>query len=152
MWQVWLKRVAIAVVAGLLVFVVGFVPYWLAGLATTRRFQFPDKENANLTPASFQLAFEEIAFRGLRRSPLDYLEIGDITDAMVAVDRLLGDADLYRAMVEQGRRRAVDYRPEAIVEFWVDLLWRRVPAILAQRPSGACRAWEKALQFVGLEP
>ena len=39
-----------------LVFVVGFVPYWLAGLATTRRFQFPDKENANLTPASFELA------------------------------------------------------------------------------------------------
>jgi alpha-beta hydrolase superfamily lysophospholipase len=63
MWRVWLKRVGVAAVAALLVFVVGFVPYWLAGLATTRRFQFPDKENANLTPASFQLAFEEIAFR-----------------------------------------------------------------------------------------
>jgi len=63
MWRVWLKRTAIAVVSGLLIFVVGFVPYWLAGLATTRRFQFPDKENANLTPASFELAYEDVAFR-----------------------------------------------------------------------------------------
>ena len=38
-------------------------PYFLAGIATTRRFQFPDKENAGLTPASFQLASEDVAFR-----------------------------------------------------------------------------------------
>ena len=63
MWRVWLKRTAIALVSGLLIFVVGFVPYWLAGLATTRRFQFPDKENANLTPASFELPYEDVAFR-----------------------------------------------------------------------------------------
>jgi pimeloyl-ACP methyl ester carboxylesterase len=63
MWRVWLKRIAIALVSGLLIFVVGFVPYWLAGLATTRRFQFPDKENANLTPASFELPYGDVAFR-----------------------------------------------------------------------------------------
>jgi len=63
MWRVWLKRVAVAAVAAFLVFVVGFVPYWLAGLATTRRFQFPDKENAHLTPASFELAYQDVAFR-----------------------------------------------------------------------------------------
>ena len=63
MWRVWLKRTAIALVSGLLIFVVGFVPYWLAGLATTRRFQFPDKENANLTPASFELPYEDVVFR-----------------------------------------------------------------------------------------
>ena len=51
------------VVAVFLVFVVGFVPYWLAGLATTRRFQFPDKENADLTPASFELAYEDVTFQ-----------------------------------------------------------------------------------------
>jgi pimeloyl-ACP methyl ester carboxylesterase len=49
----------VAVVA-LLVF--GWVPYWLGGLATTRRFQYNDKENAGLTPASFDLAFEDVAF------------------------------------------------------------------------------------------
>jgi pimeloyl-ACP methyl ester carboxylesterase len=35
----------------------------MAGIATTRRFQFPDKENAGLSPASFQLGFEEVRFR-----------------------------------------------------------------------------------------
>lgn len=54
--------------AGLLVtlaaFVFGWVPYWMGGLATTRRFQYNDKENAGLTPASFQLAYEDVSFRG----------------------------------------------------------------------------------------
>jgi pimeloyl-ACP methyl ester carboxylesterase len=63
MWRVWLKRVAIVALSIFLLFTVGWVPYWLGGMATTRRFQFPDKENANLTPASFDLAFEEVAFR-----------------------------------------------------------------------------------------
>jgi pimeloyl-ACP methyl ester carboxylesterase len=63
MWRVWLKRVAIAVVVLFFAFFEGWVPYWLAGIATTRRFQFPDRENAGLTPASFDLAFEEIALR-----------------------------------------------------------------------------------------
>jgi pimeloyl-ACP methyl ester carboxylesterase len=63
MWRVWLKRFAIGAISIFLLFAIGWVPYWLGGMATTRRFQFPDKENANLTPASFDLAFEELAFR-----------------------------------------------------------------------------------------
>ncbi|HKZ32852.1 MAG TPA: alpha/beta fold hydrolase [Vicinamibacteria bacterium] len=63
MWRIWLKRVAIAIVALYLVLVVGVAPYWLAGRAITRRFQFPDKENANLTPASFELPYEDVSFR-----------------------------------------------------------------------------------------
>jgi pimeloyl-ACP methyl ester carboxylesterase len=59
----WAKRVAAALVVGLVVFVFGIAPFWLAGMATTRRFQFPDRENAGLTPASFQLPFEEVSFR-----------------------------------------------------------------------------------------
>lgn len=63
MWKVWLRRIAVVVLLGLLFFVFGWVPWFLAGMATTRRFQFPDKENAGLTPASFQLAAEDVAFR-----------------------------------------------------------------------------------------
>lgn len=59
----WIKRGAVAVAVGLAVFVFGIAPFWLAGMATTRRFQFPDKENAGLTPASFNLAFEDVAFK-----------------------------------------------------------------------------------------
>src|SRR6185503_16561370 len=59
----WIKRVASVLVVAVALFIFGFAPFWLAGLATTRRFQFPDKENAGLTPASFQLPFEEVAFK-----------------------------------------------------------------------------------------
>jgi uncharacterized protein len=58
----WGRRLGLAAVVLLAIFAFGWAPYWMAGLATTRRFQFPDKENAGLTPASFQLAFEESAF------------------------------------------------------------------------------------------
>ncbi len=61
--KVWLKRIAVTAVLAFVLFAFGWVPYFLAGIATTRRFQFPDKENAGLTPATFQLAFEDVAFR-----------------------------------------------------------------------------------------
>lgn len=59
----WIKRLSAALLVGLAVFVFGIAPFWLAGLATTRRFQFPDSENAGLTPVSFGLASEDVAFR-----------------------------------------------------------------------------------------
>jgi dienelactone hydrolase len=61
--KVWLKRVALTLGLGFILFAFGWVPWFLAGIATTRRFQFPDKENAGLTPASLQLASEDVAFR-----------------------------------------------------------------------------------------
>lgn len=57
-----LKRIGVVLVVSLLGFAFGWVPYWMGGLATTRRFQFPDRENAGLTPASFQLAYEDVSF------------------------------------------------------------------------------------------
>ena len=44
-------------------FVFGWVPYFLVGAFTTRGFQMPDKENEGLTPASFELAFEDVSFQ-----------------------------------------------------------------------------------------
>jgi alpha-beta hydrolase superfamily lysophospholipase len=62
MWR-WLKRILIGLVVAFLLFSQVWVPYWLGGLVTTRRFQFPDKENADLTPASFHLASEDVVFK-----------------------------------------------------------------------------------------
>jgi pimeloyl-ACP methyl ester carboxylesterase len=59
----WLKRAAVLLVLALAFFVLGFVPWWFAGIATTRQFRFPDRENAGLTPASFHLASEDVSFR-----------------------------------------------------------------------------------------
>jgi pimeloyl-ACP methyl ester carboxylesterase len=59
----WLRRAGIAAVLAVVLFVFGWVPWFFGGLATTRRFQFPDKENGGLSPTSFQLASEDATFR-----------------------------------------------------------------------------------------
>lgn len=60
--KVWLGRAAAALVVGFAVFAFGWAPYYLAGIATTRRFQFPDRENAGLTPKSFELPYDDLSF------------------------------------------------------------------------------------------
>jgi uncharacterized protein len=59
----WLKRGFLGLFLVLILFVFGWVPYYLAGIGTTRRFQFPDRENKGMTPASFELASENAAFK-----------------------------------------------------------------------------------------
>jgi pimeloyl-ACP methyl ester carboxylesterase len=64
-WGRWARRVALVAAAAVLLFVFGWVPYFIGGVATTRRFEFPDKENAGLTPASFDLASEDVLFHSV---------------------------------------------------------------------------------------
>jgi uncharacterized protein len=58
-----LKTTALALAAVLVAFVFGWVPWFLGGVATTRRYAYNDRENAGLTPASFGLPFDEVAFQ-----------------------------------------------------------------------------------------
>ncbi len=58
----WLKRLAVVVVAGLLALVFGWLPWWLGDRFTNSRFQMQDAENRDLTPASFDLSFEDVSF------------------------------------------------------------------------------------------
>jgi len=74
---------------------------------------------------------DDYAFRELRRSELDYLEIADARSALAALDRLRGDAALYRAMVDNGRRRAVEVDVASVRARWEELLFERLPRILA---------------------
>jgi pimeloyl-ACP methyl ester carboxylesterase len=59
----WIRKTVLLAAAALALFVFGWVPYFLGGLATTRRFTYNDRENKGLTPASFQLPFEDVGFR-----------------------------------------------------------------------------------------
>jgi pimeloyl-ACP methyl ester carboxylesterase len=70
MRRTWLKKAGMLVVAAMALFLFGWVPYFLGGIATTRRFPYNDKENAGLTPASFNLPFEEISFSAADGIPL----------------------------------------------------------------------------------
>jgi hypothetical protein len=69
-WRTWLRRGAALLLCTFVFLVFGWVPYWLGGLATIRKYQYKDTENAGLTPASFQLTFEDVAFQARDGVPL----------------------------------------------------------------------------------
>ena len=75
----------------------------------------------------------EFAYRELRRSELDYLEIAGVQDAKAALLLLLDRPALYRAMIENGIVRARDFTVEAITKRWVALLTETIPALAAGR-------------------
>jgi hypothetical protein len=77
----------------------------------------------------------EFAYRELRRSPLDYVEIANVEEAEAAVERLRSDPDLYRAMVENGRVRAREFTIDRLTERWRELLFETLPS-LAESPRG----------------
>jgi uncharacterized protein len=60
--MLWTRRVVLVLGIFILVFLFGWAPYWLGG-ATIRKFKYEDKENAGLTPATFHLASEDVAFK-----------------------------------------------------------------------------------------
>ena len=70
----------------------------------------------------------EVAYRELRRTPLDYIEVESPTEALAALVKLRDDSDLYSAMVANGRVRAREFGHERVAARWADLLWRDVPA------------------------
>lgn len=89
----------------------------------------------------------EYAYRELRRSELDYLEAASLEDAMAAVRRLQADPGLYRAMVENGRRRAADFTAQAITGRWQDLLLRDMADYHAGLQGRCLRALPIGLRY-----
>jgi len=65
-----LKTTGLVLAVVILGFVFGWVPYFLGAVVTTRRYAYNDRENAGLTPASFNLPFEEVTFRAKDGVPL----------------------------------------------------------------------------------
>jgi len=80
----------------------------------------------------------DYAFREIRRSPLDYLEVDSVAEAEVAVRRLREEPGLFRAMIDNGRRRAPELDVPAITARWIELLGTTLPA-LARQPGRATR-------------
>jgi glycosyltransferase involved in cell wall biosynthesis len=75
----------------------------------------------------------ELAYRELRRSELDYLEVASVAEAREAVLRLRRDPGLYRAMVENGRQRGAEFTAAALVPRWAELLFATIPALAAEQ-------------------
>jgi hypothetical protein len=92
----------------------------------------------------------EPAYRELYTDELDYIEVSSVVEALAAIDRLREEPDLYRRMVERGRERAAEFSPDAVLERWVDVLWRRIPQLAHDRPWRSLPAWMRpALRKAG---
>ena len=82
----------------------------------------------------------EHAYRELRRSELDYIEIERPEQARDAILELRADPDLYLAMVENGFERAPDFSRAAVTDRWADVLFDRIPREVSSRRFRAAHA------------
>jgi hypothetical protein len=71
----------------------------------------------------------EVAYRELRRSALDYLEVADVGAAQAAILKLLSSPSLHADMVSNGHVRAAEFQATALVRRWHDLLFSVVPSL-----------------------
>lgn len=71
----------------------------------------------------------EPAFRELRRSELDYVEIESPNDALRAIATLKDDHARFLAMIDNGRVRGALYSVEHVTQQWADILFRRLPEL-----------------------
>lgn len=74
----------------------------------------------------------EYAYREIRESSLDYIEVTSLEETMDALLRLKSNPDLYRAMVENGLKRAEEHDAEHVARRWEEVLFEKI-APMAQR-------------------
>lgn len=83
------------------------------------------------------LASPEPAYRAIRRSPLDFLDVRDAADVVAAVDFLRSRPEIYTTMVAHGRQRAREFDVAAVRQRWLQLLDEEIlPAFLARSMRG----------------
>lgn len=93
------------------------------------------------------LAKAEPAYREIRRSPLDFLEIAAPGDVLGAIDQLRAAPERYEAMVANGRSRAREFDVEAIRGRWLDLFDREI--LPAARRAQARSASARRILYLG---
>ncbi len=92
------------------------------------------------------LAAPEPAFEALQRSPLDFVATRDAASTLAALEALVRDPGRYRAMVDNGRRRAGDFSVEAVRARWLDLLaGEAAPAFRRWRARPAPARWAQSV-------
>ncbi len=64
----------------------------------------------------------ESAFQAERKSELDYIEVRSASEAIAALKKLKENPDLRQAMVENGKIRAEEIKPENLTKLWRDFI------------------------------
>src|SRR5262249_50502845 len=71
----------------------------------------------------------ELAYRELRRSELDYIEIQSAADARAAIERLVREPRLFEQMVDNGGARGAEFSPGEITSAWMRLVFDQLPRL-----------------------
>lgn len=71
----------------------------------------------------------EYAYREMRATDLDYIEVNGVDEAIEAVEFLIAHPRHYLQMIQRGRERAQEVSPERITERWAEVLFDRIPSI-----------------------
>jgi len=85
----------------------------------------------------------ESAYREIRNSELDYIEVNNIQETLQALERLKNDSGLRAAMTKNGFERSVEILPAATVEAWKALIATQI--IPAYQRWLALPAWRQKL-------
>src|SRR5690606_1794906 len=85
----------------------------------------------------------EAGYRELREGPLDYLEIDGVAQAMAAVDRLLQEPGLYRAMVGNGLARGRGFDTAATLVRWQRLVEEELLPRAQEQLAHPAPAWKR---------
>jgi hypothetical protein len=64
----------------------------------------------------------ESAYRALRKSNLDYIEVRSVEDIIKAIRLLKNDKKKYNKMIENGLKRADEFTSDKIAQKWVDFI------------------------------
>ena len=68
----------------------------------------------------------EVAFQDIRRSELDYLEARNVPEIIQKIQDLMGNLHLRRSMVENGKKRASEFKWETIVRAWIEIFQKEI--------------------------
>lgn len=100
------------------------------GIRSDTRRLYPNKPASKLVNAWLAgvpaILGPEIAYRELRRSPLDYIEAVDLREVIAAVNTLRTDPRLYLSMVENGFARARSFEVSVLTQRWHQFLFDTV--------------------------
>jgi hypothetical protein len=93
----------------------------------------------------------EPAFRDLRRSELDYVEVSSPAEAVEALRRLAGDEERVRRMMVNGRERAWEFDFESVARRWEFVLGTVIPPVYRRwRAVAPATAWGRRLRYAKL--
>ncbi len=91
---------------------------------------------------------DESAFRALRHGDLDYLLIDSPNSIVEAVQRLNAQPQLYQAMIENGRARALEHNVASVTRMWTQFLYDVVaPDFVAWQKPSLARAWQRKRRY-----